>query len=59
MQIRKDFLRNFTSLIQTFGRASRNEHGTVIMYADTITQSMKNAVDETKRRIKKQMQYNQ
>ncbi|MCH7561051.1 MAG: excinuclease ABC subunit UvrB [Thaumarchaeota archaeon] len=55
---KEGFLRNFTSLIQTFGRASRNVHGTVIMYADTITQSMKNAVDETKRRIEKQMQYN-
>ena len=56
---KEGFLRNFTSLIQTFGRASRNKNGTVIMYADTITQSMKNAVEETKRRIKKQMQYNQ
>jgi len=56
---KEGFLRNFTSLIQTFGRASRNVNGTVIMYADTITQSMKNAVDETKRRIEKQMQYNQ
>jgi len=56
---KEGFLRNFTSLIQTFGRASRNENGTVIMYADNITQSMKNAVDETKRRIEKQMQYNQ
>jgi len=55
---KEGFLRNFTSLIQTFGRASRNVNGTVIMYADTITQSMKNAVDETKRRIEKQMQYN-
>ena len=56
---KEGFLRNFTSLIQTFGRASRNEHGTVIMYADNITQSMKHAMDETKRRRKKQMQYNQ
>jgi len=56
---KEGFLRNFTSLIQTFGRASRNENGTVIMYADNTTQSMKNAVDETKRRIEKQMQYNQ
>ncbi len=55
---KEGFLRNFTSLIQTFGRASRNEHGTVIMYADTITQSMKNAMDETKRRREKQTQYN-
>ena len=56
---KEGFLRNFTSLIQTFGRASRNENGTVIMYADNTTQSMKNAVDETKRRIEKQMKYNQ
>jgi len=56
---KEGFLRNFTSLIQTFGRASRNEHGTVIMYADNITQSMKHAMDETTRRRKKQMQYNQ
>ncbi len=56
---KEGFLRNFTSLIQTFGRASRNEHGTVIMYADNITQSMTNAIDETKRRREKQMQYNQ
>ncbi len=56
---KEGFLRNFTSLIQTFGRASRNEHGTVIMYADTITKSMKNALDETRRRKEKQIQYNQ
>jgi len=56
---KEGFLRNFTSLIQTFGRASRNEHGTVIMYADTNTQSMKNAIEETKRRREKQSQYNQ
>jgi len=56
---KEGFLRNFTSLIQTFGRASRNEHGTVIMYADNITQSMKNAIDETTRRREKQMTYNQ
>jgi len=56
---KEGFLRNFTSLIQTFGRASRNVHGTVIMYADNVTQSMKNAIDETTRRRKKQMQYNQ
>jgi len=52
-------LRNFTSLIQTCGRAARNEYGTVIMYADTITKSIKNAMDETKRRREKQMLYNQ
>ena len=52
------FLRNFTSLIQTFGRAARNENGNVVMYADTTTQSMKNAMSETKRRREKQIQYN-
>jgi excinuclease ABC subunit B len=56
---KEGFLRNFTSLIQTFGRAARNEHGTVIMYADNITKSMKNAMNETIRRREKQMQYNQ
>ena len=56
---KEGFLRNFTSLIQTCGRAARNENGTVIMYADTNTQSMKNTIEETKRRREKQMQYNQ
>ncbi|MGY5148545.1 MAG: excinuclease ABC subunit UvrB [Candidatus Nitrosopumilus sp. bin_68KS] len=55
---KEGFLRNFTSLIQTCGRAARNEHGTVIMYADNNTQSMKNAMNETKRRREKQIQYN-
>ena len=55
---KEGFLRNFTSLIQTFGRAARNENGHVIMYADTVTQSMKNAMNETKRRREKQMKYN-
>ena len=55
---KEGFLRNFTSLIQTFGRASRNEHGTVIMYADTNTKSMKHAMNETIRRREKQTQYN-
>lgn len=55
---KEGFLRNFTSLIQTFGRAARNENGNVIMYADTVTQSMKNAMNETKRRREKQMKYN-
>jgi excinuclease ABC subunit B len=55
---KEGFLRNFTSLIQTFGRAARNVNGSAIMYADTITQSMKNAIEETKRRRQKQMQYN-
>ena len=52
------FLRNERSLIQTIGRAARNEHGAVIMYADTITDSMKAAIDETKRRRTIQEQYN-
>ena len=55
---KEGFLRNVTSLIQTCGRAARNENGTVIMYADTVTQSMKNAIGETKRRREKQIQYN-
>jgi len=55
---KEGFLRNFTSLIQTCGRAARNVNGTVIMYADNTTQSMKNAMDETIRRREKQMQYN-
>ena len=55
---KEGFLRNFTSLIQTFGRAARNENGHVIMYADNVTQSMKNAMNETKRRREKQMKYN-
>ena len=55
---KEGFLRNFTSLIQTFGRAARNVHGSVIMYADHVTQSMKHAMDETKRRREKQIQYN-
>jgi excinuclease ABC subunit B len=56
---KEGFLRNTTSLVQTFGRASRNIDGSVIMYADTITQSMKEAISETERRRKKQMLYNQ
>jgi len=55
---KEGFLRNFTSLIQTCGRAARNVNGTVIMYADKTTKSMKNAMNETKRRREKQMQYN-
>ena len=55
---KEGFLRNYTSLIQTFGRAARNANGSVIMYADSITQSMKNAMNETKRRRKKQITYN-
>lgn len=55
---KEGFLRNFTSLIQTCGRAARNANGTVIMYADNTTQSMKHAMDETMRRREKQIQYN-
>lgn len=55
---KEGFLRNATSLIQTFGRAARNIDGTVIMYADSITQSMKHAMLETERRRKKQIAYN-
>jgi excinuclease ABC subunit B len=55
---KEGFLRNFTSLIQTFGRAARNVNGSVIMYADNMTQSMKNALEETSRRREKQTLYN-
>jgi excinuclease ABC subunit B len=55
---KEGFLRNFTSLIQTFGRASRNVNSSVIMYADRTTDSMRHAMDETKRRRKKQSLYN-
>ncbi|RNJ77841.1 MAG: excinuclease ABC subunit UvrB [Nitrosopumilus sp. H8] len=55
---KEGFLRNFTSLIQTCGRASRNENGAVIMYADVTTQSMTAAIRETDRRRKKQIEYN-
>ena len=52
-------LRNERSLIQTIGRAARNANGHVIMYADEVTESMKAAIDETKRRREIQMKYNQ
>ncbi len=55
---KEGFLRSETSLIQTIGRASRNEHGEVIMYADSVTHSMERAVSETYRRREKQMKYN-
>ena len=55
---KEGFLRNYTSLIQTFGRAARNINGSVIMYADNITKSMKLAIDETTRRRKRQLEYN-
>ncbi|MBR0025650.1 MAG: excinuclease ABC subunit UvrB [Clostridia bacterium] len=56
---KEGFLRSTTSLIQTVGRAARNAEGRVIMYADTITDSMKRALDETERRRKKQLAYNE
>ncbi|HBG76845.1 excinuclease ABC subunit UvrB [Eubacteriales bacterium mix99] len=55
---KEGFLRSQTSLIQTIGRAARNTAGTVIMYADRITDSMRYAIDETNRRRKMQMDYN-
>ena len=55
---KEGFLRNYTSLIQTFGRAARNASGTVIMYADTMTKSMRQAVEETDRRRERQLEYN-
>lgn len=55
---KEGFLRNERSLIQTIGRAARNEHGAVIMYADTVTESMQKAIDETKRRRQIQQKYN-
>ena len=56
---KEGFLRSETSLIQTIGRAARNSEGHVIMYADTITDSMRKAIDETQRRREIQMQYNE
>jgi excinuclease ABC subunit B len=56
---KEGFLRSSTALIQTIGRAARHVNGRVIMYADTITDSMKTAIDETNRRRAKQMAYNQ
>ena len=55
---KEGLLRSETSLIQTVGRAARNANGKVIMYADTITRSMKSAIDETNRRRKVQTEYN-
>lgn len=55
---KEGFLRNTTSLIQTFGRAARNIQGTVIMFADNTTDSMKKAIAETERRREKQIRYN-
>jgi excinuclease ABC subunit B len=55
---KEGFLRSETSLIQTIGRAARNVEGKVIMYADTVTDSMRRAISETNRRRKIQMEYN-
>ena len=56
---KEGFLRSETSLIQTIGRAARNVNGHVIMYADTVTGSMRGAIDETNRRRAIQMAYNE
>ena len=55
---KEGFLRSETSLIQTVGRAARNVNGHVIMYADTVTGSMRGAIEETNRRREIQMRYN-
>lgn len=56
---KEGFLRSETSLVQTAGRTARNSNGLVIMYADTITKSMENAINETTRRRKIQIKYNE
>lgn len=56
---KEGFLRSTTSLVQTIGRAARNVDGRVIMYADTVTDSMQRAIDETNRRRQIQMKYNE
>ncbi len=56
---KEGFLRSETSLVQTIGRAARNANGQVIMYADEVTRSMENAINETYRRREKQMRYNE
>ncbi len=56
---KEGFLRNERSLVQTIGRAARNENGKVVMYADKVTDSMKSAIDETNRRRALQMAYNE
>jgi excinuclease ABC subunit B len=56
---KEGFLRSYTSFIQTFGRAARNIDGKVILYSNVITKSIKDAVIETNKRRKKQLEYNQ
>ena len=56
---KEGFLRSTTSLVQTVGRAARNAEGRVIMYADTVTDSMQRAIDETNRRREIQIKYNE
>jgi excinuclease ABC subunit B len=56
---KEGFLRSATALIQTIGRAARNVHGKVIMYADHVTDAMRTAIEETNRRRAKQMAYNE
>ena len=56
---KEGFLRSERSLIQTIGRAARNTDGTVIMYADELTDSMEKAITETNRRRKIQQEYNE
>jgi excinuclease ABC subunit B len=56
---KEGFLRSETALIQTVGRAARNIQGRVIMYADTMTQSMQKAISETNRRRQRQMEHNE
>ncbi|MDN5845286.1 MAG: excinuclease ABC subunit UvrB [Candidatus Nitrosocosmicus sp.] len=55
---KEGFLRNYTSLIQTFGRAARNIDGKVVLYSETVTKSIKEAVIETNRRRKRQIEFN-
>jgi excinuclease ABC subunit B len=56
---KEGYLRSDRSLIQTFGRAARNVHGTVILYADRVTGSMQRAIEETERRRSRQIAYNE